>query len=379
MRNLANAFVIVEDDFLMRFALRQCHVKEYTHYTTFDCHNEPTYLLSRKCSNEYYGWAGPCCKVDDMINYITNDRPDFFANIKYILHGDDDTFFRVDQVMKWLATVDKAGLDDLPLTANANPTHLDWHGLWHIDGCKEMTATGWYQPLMLNHAALKRMSYSSSVYGFSDTCRNFVVTHDVGFEAHAWIMALNHIIMPNTEINGAHKGVEIFRPDIMVLHHVRHDDHDKCREGDEKHWPDHLRYNQKVVVGCGDVDTPGPFHDPKHVADMYDTLHYFQKHGTDLKFENGNYEFYEANVVLKDPTDPVNINSRGVIKIKKILDEKATIENDMFEGEKVVKRLIPRVVPITGHDQTSHGKKYDLTKEWKEFTLNDCDPPGKAT
>lgn len=97
------------DSFDIRFSLRSCEIAETTHYTTFTCPNEATYILSRKCTNEYYGAAGPCCKVDDLINYIMNDRPEFGASLKYALHCDDDTFWRADQVLKWLAAIDKSG------------------------------------------------------------------------------------------------------------------------------------------------------------------------------------------------------------------------------------------------------------------------------
>ncbi len=72
-------------------------------------------MLSRKCTNEYYGAAGPCCKFDDAFNYLLNDRADLAPKIKYALHGDDDTFFRPDQVLKWLAALDKTGMFTAPI------------------------------------------------------------------------------------------------------------------------------------------------------------------------------------------------------------------------------------------------------------------------
>lgn len=63
MRYFKNNYVIVEDNLLIRFALRQCIDRETAHYTVFECHDEATYILSRHCTDEYYGAAGPCCKV----------------------------------------------------------------------------------------------------------------------------------------------------------------------------------------------------------------------------------------------------------------------------------------------------------------------------
>lgn len=97
------------DTFDVRFSLRNCEISETAHYTAFTCHNEATYVLSRTCTNEYYGAAGPCCKVDDAFNYLLNDRPEFAANIKYALHCDDDTYWRPDQVLKWLGALEKSG------------------------------------------------------------------------------------------------------------------------------------------------------------------------------------------------------------------------------------------------------------------------------
>ena len=99
----------LKDTFAVRFSLRQCKVSDFAHYTSFDCHGEPSYILSRHCTNEYYGANGPCCKVDDAINYLVNDRPALFKHIKFILHSDDDEYWRADQVLRWLSNVDNSG------------------------------------------------------------------------------------------------------------------------------------------------------------------------------------------------------------------------------------------------------------------------------
>ena len=138
--------------------MRHCELVDYDLYTTFVCHNEGTYVLSRNCTNEYYVAAGICCKVDEAINYLVNIRTDLFPHIKFMLHSDDDTYWRPDQVMKWLAAVDKSGANEYPLIANAQIGDDNNKGIWSIENCKEVRTSGWYQPTMFNRAALERMA-----------------------------------------------------------------------------------------------------------------------------------------------------------------------------------------------------------------------------
>lgn len=196
----------------MRFSLRNCEIAETTHYTTFSCRNEPTYVLTRKCTNEYYGAAGPCCKFDDAFNYLLNDRADLAATLKYALHGDDDTFFRPDQVLRWLAAVEKAGLGAVPLIGNLN-MHVDkGPGVWHIKGCMEVQVNGWYQPVVLNAAALALLKTPVAAYGTQATCKAFDVTHDIGLGLLGWLYGMYHLQIPGAESNPGHKGVEILKP-----------------------------------------------------------------------------------------------------------------------------------------------------------------------
>ena len=64
----------------------------------------------------------------------------------------------------------------------------------------EVSTTGWYQPLMLNHLALQRMKASFAAYGVRDTCRAFDVTHDVGFGVFAWMFGLYHVQIPQVRM-----------------------------------------------------------------------------------------------------------------------------------------------------------------------------------
>ncbi len=90
-----------------------------------------------------------------------------------------DTYWRVDQVLRWLAALDAAGMASFPIVASTNFEDPAEH-VWHIKGCEEIRTNGWYQPMMLNHAAIERLKHASAQYGLRDTCRHFDVMHDVG-------------------------------------------------------------------------------------------------------------------------------------------------------------------------------------------------------
>jgi hypothetical protein len=40
--------------------------------------------------------------------------------------------------------------------------------------------TGWFQPMMINHAALEKMKNAHLNYGLMSMCNAIGVTHDVG-------------------------------------------------------------------------------------------------------------------------------------------------------------------------------------------------------
>lgn len=77
-----------------------------------------------------------------MFDFLINENQELFGKIKYLFHGDDDTYFRADQLMNWLSAVDRSGIAEFPIVGNGQRAKED-HGLWHIDGCKEIRATGW--------------------------------------------------------------------------------------------------------------------------------------------------------------------------------------------------------------------------------------------
>jgi hypothetical protein len=257
MKLLANVFVILEDTGDVRFQMRHCNIREAEHFTSFDCPHEPTYVLTRQCSSQYYQAEGICCKVDESINYLVRGRPELFAHTKFVLQCDDDIFWRTDQTLKWLATLDKANYSDLPLIGNMDkaPTAEQMRkpgGVWHIKGCEEIKSMGWYHPLILNHAAVQRISEATSKLGLMKTCRAFDVSQDAGIGVFAWIMELRHIHIPHVNVNVRHAGFEVLKPKDMVVHAVRHIPDEDCRAG--KRWPERLRYDQQ-----GDHDNAFPY------------------------------------------------------------------------------------------------------------------------
>lgn len=349
MKLLANVFIVIEDTHEVRFNLRHCIAKEYKSYTTLTCPHEATYLLSRNCLDKYYVADGICCKVDDAINFLTNEHIQLFKHTKYLLQSDDDTYWRVDQLLMWLSAVDKAltqyGIvDTIPLIGNPvktpSPSKLaEGGGVWHVAGCKEINTLGWYQPFMMNKVALERIKKSTKVYGITETCKNFDVSQDVGVGIFAWIHRLHHIYIPGLEINPMHKGEVIFRSKEMAVHGIRHTDEDDC-EG--KNWPKEFKHDQQMIIGCGKIDKPGPFHKPADGADMYDAWQWFAKNGEDVEF---------------------GIN--GV--------------NDWADVVKTTGEImsLPYIYPLKGYNTTRHFKDYDVTNDWQSFTLNDCKERGK--
>ena len=60
--------------------------------------------------------GGLCCKVDELINYVI--QSDMYKNLKFVLVGDDDYFYRVDRILLWLSYIDHANISHVPLLAN---------------------------------------------------------------------------------------------------------------------------------------------------------------------------------------------------------------------------------------------------------------------
>jgi hypothetical protein len=140
MKDLANVYVILEDTFEVRFSMRHCEHVDHKDVTSFICpDNEPVYVLSRRCSDQYYASESACCKFDEGINFIKSQK-NVYDRMKYLLQGDDDTFWRVDQLVRWLAVIDKSVDHSIPLIANPDfsrsPEEMKREngGVWHIKG-----------------------------------------------------------------------------------------------------------------------------------------------------------------------------------------------------------------------------------------------------
>lgn len=366
--------------------MRTCEITEHDLYTTFKCHNEPLYLLSRVCTSDYYGARGPCCKVDDAVNYLVNIRQDLFKNVKFMLHCDDDMYWRPDQVFRWLAAVENSGINKYPLISNLDPGDANNKGVWMIDGCTEVRTTGWYQPAMLNHALLQRMGASTAAYGIRDTCQAFDVTHDVGLGIFAWMHGAYHIQMPQTYSNGDHQGIGVFKPTDMAMHCVKHHERERCDGKADNGWPAADRYSQNIVIGCGDIGHPVHGHDQRKRADMYDAWEYYKVHGVDIVLNHaGTNEFIESCVVTGPDDVMKHVLQEGITvpqapdgtystagQVKLIDDSVYTLSS----GEKIVSKVIPRMLPLRGYSTTKHSIENDITKAWKPFTLNDCSTPG---
>lgn len=384
MRYLVHNYVVIEDSVLVRFALRQCSLRETAHFTVFHCIHEANYILTRNCSSEYYVANGPCCKIDELLNFLINDSPQLFATTKYLIQADDDTYWRVDQVMRFLAVLEHAGLSHLPIIGNPQKGLSNNFGVWHIEGCKEIMASGWMQPIILNRAALERMRIPSAAYGLRDTCRSFDLSQDVGIEVYSWLLELYHVQLPSVEINGNHKGISVLRPDLLAVHSIKHSQEDRCSDSNQQGngWPASLRYNQKVSIGCGDVDVQAPYHDPKRMADMYDVYKYFRDHGETIPFGiEGQYGFVKAHVIY-DANHNTTTAGLPTKKIIHILNDTEVLEmtrNNHFRGHIVSETIIPRIDHISGYKETRHAKQYNITgDEWHPFTLHDCNPPGRV-
>lgn len=272
-----------------------------------------------------------------------------------------------------------SGISEYPLVANKEPSngspgenpndHIGC-GMWHLNGCREVCTNGWYQPIMFNRKAMERMAVSSSAYGLTATCAAFDVSQDVGLGPYVWIMQLVHIMWPGVEVNGNHEGLKAFKPTHQAVHCVRHTEEDNCYK--PQNWPDHLRYNQQVAIGCGDLNTPSPWHDGnKGLADMYDAYHYFQEHGVTVDTFNATHDFFPVPVLMH-PTPTLD----GKVRIKKVLLKTDVDAQGLYQGEKVEYRTIPWMNPLPGFSETGFSKQHDLTKKWANFTMADCIIPG---
>lgn len=96
---------------------------------------------------------------------------------------------------------------------------------------------------------------SVKAFGITELCREFEVSQDVGLSIWAWMHQLHHIHIPKGDTPGAAE-FAYFQSDSMFIHAVKHfRESDNC-DGRADEWKNDsmARYNQSVMIGCGDVD-----------------------------------------------------------------------------------------------------------------------------
>jgi hypothetical protein len=193
---------------------------------------------------------------------------------------------------------------------------------------------------MLSRAAVDKISVGTAKYGATETCTAFQVSQDVGLPIFFWLYQLQHIHMPGVDINGDHRGTPVFKPDQIAVHDIKPSQDEDC-DGHKK-WPVNLKYDQAVSIGCGKIGTSGPYHNSTIHADMYDAFAWFAQNGK------------EVSVGIKNENNFIEVTNDNVI------------------------RIMPRIRTLNGYETTEHSKKYDITKEWKNFTMDDCANKGKV-
>lgn len=345
MRLIANAYVIIEDTIDVRFLMRNCQMTDYPSFTSFNCHHhEPQYILSRNCTDAYYAAVGICCKVDEAIHFVA-EAAELFSHLKYLILADDDTYFRVDEIFRWLSYIDKSNIDHLPIIGgvdtglNPDDNNDVPHGIWHVENCTEVHIHGSYQPVLFNKKAIERISVGVKSHAITDTCKAFDLAQDVALGIFGWLYQLYHIRIPGI----AHKEMlSELKPDDIMVHHIRPNFKiDDCHGAS---WSDELKHNQDVVVGCGTLKISNPKHDKTLALDMYDVWQYFRENGTQIE--------------LIDDTDLKHIQN-GYFK---------RIDNDTIE---------PAVMLLGGYKSTKHSINNDIVTKWVPFTLLDCNDRGK--
>lgn len=387
-----NTILLHTDTFEVRFAMRHCVMTEYDgQYTSFKCHNEPTYLLTRRCGTSGLDHIAVGCKVDESINYLVNLRRDLFDHVKYALISADDVYWRADQLLRWLAVVERSGASNFPVVFSPTASDKLRPGVRDMTNCGEVYTSWQSYPVVLNHVLLQRMSAGAAAYAVREICRSFDAAPGMGVGVLAWMHSADHIHMPNVNWNHKSQGTWVLMPADMAVMYAVHSEREHCGEPGAQEpidWPDSARYNQSTVLGCGSVGTPAPGHSVADQASMYDVWEYFSANGLDTPVDepgSTSTEFTDYYVAMKSG------------RITRILHEANTWVSSLHiayryvtgaaidhagayytlaEGEKIIKRRMPRMVPLRGYADTKHGKANNITNTWKAFTPQDCSPAG---
>lgn len=253
-------------------------------------------------------------------------KPLLFNSLHYYVISDDDTFWRVDQLLRWLSGLDKSKIWNVPLIANKFPPNKNGDrigagGVFGHSNCGEIHTHGWYQPALLTRSALHKYAVASRQYGTMNTCLSFGISQDVGIGIVAWMLELGHLRFPGVEINEGHAGVNVLKKWQIAVHGVRPLDFDDC-EG--RRWPMSVKYDTHMRVGCGTIANKVPSHNENVTITMYDAWNWFSKNGEDVIFDE-----------------------------------------DWTDG-------YPLLLPLVGYNSTSHYSRHNLTLEWSNFGPSDC-------
>ena len=295
MRMAANVFVIIEDTVDARLAFRHCHYNEHIGMTAFHCHNEPIVLMTRVCSANPSTSDGICCKMDELIRYLTAFRKDIYAHTKYVLFADDDSYFRVDIVLRWLSYIEHANISHIPLIANTNS------GESNSRGCQAVETYGWYGQTMLNKAALDKYISVPNQYPLTEVCKAWSIAQDIALGIFGWMLELSNINLPGYESIDLNLRTQNIQPidhayyldRAMIFHHVFSSENNGYWPCDTTKWPPSLRYNQEDMTGCGSLYSELPDVKFSHRGlSCYQLWKYYAVHGTDevpIKHDNRRY------------------------------------------------------------------------------------------
>lgn len=378
------------DTFQVRFAMRHCSVVDYGRHTAFKCHHEPFYLLAHDCSRiPHTPMERRDCKLDESLDYLLNSTKDQFAATRYVLFASDDMYVRPDQLVRWLKAVDRSGVAQYPIIASSDKKLSRRSGLPGVEGCSEIRTRTYSLPFALNHAMLEKMRPAVGRHGIQSLTSNFNTTYDVAVGVLAWMLGANHMLMASVNDNPLHRGALGFKPADMLMLHVRRSPLERCDDGKDSKWQMSERFEQSVVIGCGDLARPAPRHLPIDGADMYDAWEYFKKHGKDIPLGQAGVNGFVESHVLVDAEHTV----RHVLHATATGTWEANLHNwhtyftghvylfngtrhEISRGERLTTRVVPRLMPLTGYSGTTHSARYEATHEWLAYSLRDCSVGG---
>lgn len=327
----------------MRLQMRFCKQKDYDNFVTiFKCYKEPIYILSRQCTSDYAISKGICCKVDVLFQFIMKYRQELYNNMKFVTLSDDDTFWRADQLLYWLSILNKANVSStLPIVANGKfPIHTDPpffedNGIYNTDNCKEILTYGFYQPMVLNKIAFHKFTKVSESYGVSELCSVFTISQDVALGIVAWLTEMYRFRLSHVDEFVNEKSILDSYSTLMAIHHIKPVDLDDC---DGLKWSDSMKYNQSLIIGCGDIDKQPLFHNISQSWTMYDLWNFFKDNN--------------HNILLNDEDWDINIDEDG---------------NHHYQ---------PRLSFLYGYNSTKHYRENKILDKWKVYNFSDCEIPG---